>query len=567
MAYGATRLTKSYCHKPGKSAFCGRTFGQVFDEHLTLYPDHEAIVFCKDNTRISYSKLMSDVSALSAGLKTLSLQQGDRIGLWFDESYEYLIGNMAAIRVGFIPAFIPLKVTRDQLCYVINKVECSALIVGPDQYKSLLEICPDMKNDDTTNFHLDKFPSLRHLLISSPTKAESFNSATDLKSLMVEGVGSSTPSDGIDPDDVCYIAFTSGSTGFPKAVAISHRAAIEGSKASANAAFYTMGDEEKQHVKMVVTDPFASTATPLRETLLALYEMTIIIPKNKEVSTILSTIEQERGTSVNFPPAQLFDLIQVHNTHSYDLSSLVSLAVGGGVLPLEVLRSISESLKLSIGIAYGSTECLPAIYYIFDKMKASQTSYVNVGYPVDNVEVKIVKEGKIVAINTPGEVCMRSPYLFTWYWGDEEKTKEVKSPSGWYHSGDIGRMDETGCLEILGRKDDMILKSGTNIYPAEIEHQLVAYPGLKYVQVVPVPDKKFGNELCLCLCKDESVQSESEDELQTKVLEYLRGRVQDFHMPKYVLIFESFPLTRSGKIQRNELAKAASKRLEISPKC
>ncbi|XP_077991665.1 medium-chain acyl-CoA ligase ACSF2, mitochondrial-like [Glandiceps talaboti] len=222
MAYITRRLTKSYCHTPGKAAFCGRAFGQIFDEHLTLYPDHEAIVFCEDNTRISYSKLMRDVLALSGGLKKLSLQQGDRIGLWFDESYEYIISNMAAIRVGFIAAFIPLKVTREQLYHVINKIECSALIVGPDQYKSLLEMCPEMKNENSTSFHLDQFPSLRHLLISSPTKAESL--ATDLKSLMVEDVGSSISSDDIDPDDECYIAFTSGSTGFPKAVAISHRA-------------------------------------------------------------------------------------------------------------------------------------------------------------------------------------------------------------------------------------------------------------------------------------------------------------------------------------------------------
>ncbi|XP_077993978.1 medium-chain acyl-CoA ligase ACSF2, mitochondrial-like [Glandiceps talaboti] len=563
MAYITRRLTKSYFHKPGKVPFCGRTFGPIFDEHLTLYSDHEALVFCEDNTRIYYSKLMSDVSALSGGLKTLSLQQGDRIGLWFDESYEYLISNMAAIRIGFIPAFIPLKVTREQLCYVVNKVECSALIVGPDQYNSLLEMCPEMKNVNSKSFYIDKFPSLRHLLISSPTNVES--SVTDLKSLMVEGVGSSTSPDDIDPDDVCYITFTSGSTGFPKAVAISHRAAIEGSKALADSVIYTTSEKREQHVKMVVTDPFASSMTPIREALLALYKMTIIVPKNKEVSTILNTIQEERGTWTAFWPTHLFDIIQLHNIHSYDLSSLTSCLTGGGVLPIEVLRKVSERLPSIFNIGYGGTEHMFVSYCSFDNAQESETP--SAGYPFDNVEVKIFKDGKIVDISSPGEVCVRSPYLFTCYWGDEEKTKEVKTLSGWYHSGDIGRMDETGCLEILGRKDDMILKCAINIYPAEIERQLLAYPGLKYVQVVPVPDKKFGNELCLCLCQDESVQSESEDELQTKVLEYLRGRVQDFHMPKYVLIFDSFPLTRSGKIQRNELAKAASKRLEISPNC
>ncbi|XP_077993976.1 medium-chain acyl-CoA ligase ACSF2, mitochondrial-like [Glandiceps talaboti] len=316
---------------------------------------------------------------------------------------------------------------------------------------------------------------------------------------------------------------------------------------------------------MVVTDPFSNFLTPIRELILALHKTTLIIPKNKEVSTILNTIQDEKATTTTFWPAQLFDLIQIHNIHCYDLSSLTNCNVGGGVLLLEMLRKVSARLPSIINVGYGSTECILAVSNIFDRDQESKSSYV--GHPEDNVEVKIMKEGKIVAINIPGEVCVRSPQIFTCYWGDEEKTKEVKSPSGWYHTGDIGRMDETGCLEILGRKDDMILKSATNNYPAEIEYQLVAYPGLKYAQVVPVPDKKFGNELCLCLCKDESVQSENEDELQTKVLEYLRGRVHDFYMPKYVLIFESFPFTRSGKIQRNELAKAASKRLEISLNC
>ncbi|XP_078000062.1 medium-chain acyl-CoA ligase ACSF2, mitochondrial-like [Glandiceps talaboti] len=563
MAYIKRRLTKSYCHTPGKAPFCGRTFGQVFDEHTTLYPDHEALVFCEDNTRISYSKLMRDVLALSGGLKKLSLQHGDRIGLWFDENYEYIISNMAAIRVGIIPAFIPLNVTREQFCYVVNKIECSALIVGPDQYNSLLEMCPEMKNNKSISFHLDKFPSLRHLLISSPTKAESL--ATDLKSLLIEGGGSSMSSDGIDPDDVCYIAFTSGSTGFPKAVAVSHRAIIEGSKAFADSVIYTTGYKREQHIKMVITDPFTTPATPLREVLMALCKLTLIIPKNKEVSTILSTIQQERVTTTIFWPVKLFEVMQIHNIHCYDLSSLDTYAALGGVISLEVFQNVSAKLPSLIVVGYNSCECLSITYWSFDKAKESKISYV--GHPTDNAEVKIVKHGKIVDINTPGEVCVRSPCLFTCYWGDEEKTKEVKSPSGWYHTGDIGRMDETGCLEILGRTDDMILKSAANIYPAEIERQLVAYPGLKYVQVVPVPDKKYGNELCLCLCQDKSVKSESEDELQTNVLEYLRGRVHDFYMPKYVLIFDSFPLTRSGKIQRNELAKAASKRLDISTNC
>ncbi|XP_077978896.1 medium-chain acyl-CoA ligase ACSF2, mitochondrial-like [Glandiceps talaboti] len=563
MAYTARRLTKSYFHRPGKAAFCGRTFSQLFDEHATLYPDHEALVFCEDNTRISYSKLMRDTLALSHGYMSLSSQQGDRIGLWLDESYGFIISNMAAIRSGLIPALIPLKITREQLCYIVNKVKCTALIVGPDQYDILLEICPELKGNVSPCFHLNKLPTLQHVLVthSKSPKADVF--VTDLKSLMSDGIPTEMSCVEADPDDVCFIAFTSGSTGLPKAVAISHRAIIEGSKVVADLLIPTADVKGEQHIKMVISEPFASFVIVNREILLALHKMTLIIPKNKELATILSTIQQEGATATTFWPHHVFEFKEIQTTHKYDLSSLVKCIVGGNVIPMEVLREIAEVLPSTINLVYGSTESVLISSHSCDSSQESKTT--TVGTPVDNVEVKIVKGLQITDVDTPGEVCARSPFMFTCYWDNEEKTKEVKTSSGWYHTGDIGIMDETGCLSILGRKDDMIIKGAFNIYPAEIEHQLVGYPGVKYVQVVPVPDKKFGNEICLCLCADLSAQSETEDGRHTKVLDYLRDRIPDFHLPKYVFTFDTFPFTRTGKIQRNELAKSALKRIELSP--
>ncbi|XP_077978895.1 medium-chain acyl-CoA ligase ACSF2, mitochondrial-like [Glandiceps talaboti] len=562
MAYTTRRLTKSYFHRPGKAVFCGRTFSQLFDEHATLYPDHEALVFCEDNTRISYSKLMRDTLTLSHGYMSLSSQQGDRIGLWLDESYEFIISNMAAIRSGLIPALIPLKVTREQLCYIVNKVKCTALIVGSDQYDILLEICPELKGNVSTCFHLNKLPTLRHVLVTHSKSPKADVLITDLKSLMSDGIPTEMSCIEADPDDVCFIAFTSGSTGLPKAVAISHRAIIEGSKVAGDLLIPATDGKGEQHVKVVVSEPFTSVVLVIKITLLAMNLMTVIIPKNKEAATILETIQQERVTTAYLWPDQVFEIMQMQNIYKYDLSSLLKCVVSGSVISIQLLRMLTEVLPTIMNF-YGSTESVFISFHSFDETQESQTS--TVGIPVDNVEVKIVKGCTITDINTPGELCVRSPYIFTCYWDDEEKTKDVKTSSGWYHTGDIGTMDETGCLRILGRKDDMIIKGAFNIYPAEIEHQLVGYPGVKYVQVVPVPDKKFGNEICLCLCADLSAQSETEDERHTKVLDYLRDRVPDFHLPKYVLTFNAFPFTQSGKIQRNELATAASERLELSP--
>ncbi|XP_077978824.1 medium-chain acyl-CoA ligase ACSF2, mitochondrial-like [Glandiceps talaboti] len=563
MACTTRHLTKSYIHQPGKNAFCGSTIDQLFDEHTTLYPDHEAIVFCKDNTRISYSKLRRDVLTLAGGFKSLSLRPGSRIGLWLDESYEFLISNLAAIRVGLIPALIPLKVTREHVCYIVNKVGCTALIVGPDQCAVLQEVCPEMEDKQSPNFHLSKLPSLRHVLVTSSKSSIEEPSMTDLSSLMTEGTITENVFDDTDPDDICLISFTSGSTGFPKAVAISQRAIIEASKIFGDLLIEISAGKGEQLVKMVVLDHFATAEIVFWEILLALNLMTLIFPKNKDVTTILSTIQHERCTTMYFWPHHAFDMINVDNIGSYDLSSLVKCVAIGGAIATEVLKKLSEVLSATINFVYGATESL-IISFHSCKDQESKTSIV--GTPVDNVEVKIVKDGKITDIKTPGEVCVRNPYLFTCYWGDEEKTKDVKTSAGWYHTGNIGTMDETGCLKLLGRKDDMIIKSATNIYPAEIEHQLVAYPGVKYVQIVPVPDMKFGNEICLCLCEDSSTQMENDNdgERHTKVLEYLRGRVPDFHLPKYVLTFDSFPRTESGKIKRNELAKAAAKSLNLN---
>ncbi|XP_077978902.1 medium-chain acyl-CoA ligase ACSF2, mitochondrial-like [Glandiceps talaboti] len=564
MAIRERSLTKSYVHQPGKVTFCGLTIGELFDKHVTLYPDHESFIFRKGNQRVSYSKLYSDMTSLSRGLKSLSLKQGDRIGIWRDESYEFVISSLACIRTGLIAVLIPLQVTKEKLCFVINKVDCTALIVGPEQYDVLQEMCPELQAGNPSNKTLSKLPSLRHVLTSNVESEclKGISLVSELASLMVEEKNIQEYQIRIDPDDICVIVFTSGSTGFPKAVAMSHRAIIEGSTVHPEVTLQTAAQRGEHNVRLIVSNPFTTKLFVARLCVIALSAVTLIIPEDKEASTLLRVIEEEMATVMAVFPHHVFDIVGVGNKNNHDLSSLQLCSVGGGIIPHDVLKKLSKIIPSPIETGYGTTESGYISFHSLD-----EATPLSVGYNGPNVEVKIDKDDKVADINTAGEVCVRSPFIFTCYWGDEEKTKAVKTSSGWYHTGDIGTMDETGCLRILGRKDDMIIKGAFNIYPAEIEQQLVDYPGVKYVQVVPVPDMKFGNELCLCLCEDSSTQSKREAERQVDILEYLKGRIPDFHMPKYVLRFESFPFTSSGKIQSKKLAKEASERLKLSDKC
>ncbi|XP_077989918.1 medium-chain acyl-CoA ligase ACSF2, mitochondrial-like [Glandiceps talaboti] len=355
----------------------------------------------------------------------------------------------------------------------------------------------------------------------------------------------------VQQDDEVMMLFTSGSTGMPKAAVRSHRCSVENA--------YTYG----RHIKYMVTkdvryvslSPFAHSGGEMTTVMGVVCGFTIVVPDTvADTSMIADLIQQERITVAFLMFYIIFELINQSGSEGRDFNCLELLLTSGNVVPKQAFNKVRERVTPNTFNMYGSVEVG------FSTFNTDHDKFDTVGYQVDHQEIKIVDDkGNTVPLNTTGELCVRSPYVFLRYESDEEKTKEDIDDSGWFHTGDLCLMEEDGCLHVMGRKKDIIIKGGRNIYPMEIERVLMRHPEVKFAQVVSVPDERLVEEVCACISLENEPKTTGEE-----ILQFVYPILEEYLVPKYVLFFDSFPSSLSGKIVRKELAKKASERLGLN---
>ena len=539
----------SYVHGASQQALIGETIGNHFDAICARHAEREALVVRHQNLRMSYGQLKEAVDNLACGLRRLGLKPGDRIGIWSQNNSEWVLTKFATAKAGLVQVNINPAYRRAELEYALNKVGCRALILAPsfktsNYLEMLQDLAPELAGTEPGKARCARLPTLEWAIrlgdektpgmlnFGELTQAASRNELNELTELALK----------LQFDDAINIQFTSGTTGSPKGATLTHHNVLNNGFFVGEAMRLTAAD------RLCIPVPFYHCFGMVLGNLAAVtHGAAMIIPaEGFEPLTTLQTVAEEKCTALHGVPTMFIAALDHPEFGNFDLSSLRTGIMAGSPCPIEVMKRVIAEMHMNeVTIAYGMTETSPVSF------QSSTTDPVErrvstVGRIQPHIEVKIVDtDGSIVPRGQAGELLTRGYSVMLGYWGDEAKTAEAIDKNGWMHTGDLATIDDEGYCNIVGRLKDMVIRGGENIYPREIEEFFYRHPKIQDVQVVGVPDHKYGEELCAWIILKPG-QSCTEQEIR----DFCQGQIAHYKVPRYIRFVENFPMTITGKIQK-----------------
>ncbi|XP_070552711.1 medium-chain acyl-CoA ligase ACSF2, mitochondrial-like [Ptychodera flava] len=542
---------QSYAYTASNEPLIGQTVGKIIDRTTEKCPDRTAVVFPQQVIRKTYEEFRQEIDRLAAGLLAIGIKRGDRVGMWSPNRFEWVLTQYATSRIGAIQVNINPAYRPKELEYVLNKVGCKAIISDQsfkrqDYYAMLREICPELEKSYPGEINSKNLPSLKTVIMLGEGHFPGtymFDDILDAPSnehfVEVEALQNI-----LQFDDPINIQFTSGTTGLPKGVTLSHHNIIN----NANLVGRAMRYHTKHHIIGVPVPLYHCFAMVLGSLSGLIHASTVVYPSlSFEPLASLQAIAKERITSVYGTPTMFIDMLNHPDFDKFDMSSLSTGLMGGSPCPIEVMnQAINKMNTKDINICYGATETSP-ISFQTNEEDPVEVRVSTIGRPLAHTEAKVIdpETGDIVDVEKPGELCVRGISTMLGYWDDEKKTQDVVGKDRWYHTGDIAMMDDNGYVRIVGRMKDMIIRGGENIYPVEVEEFLYTHPKIEDVQVIGVPDERMGEELCAWI-KLKSAQTADANEIK----DFCRGQIAHFKIPRYICFVKSFPLTVTGKVQK-----------------
>ncbi|KAM4524765.1 medium-chain acyl-CoA ligase ACSF2, mitochondrial [Odontesthes bonariensis] len=557
-------LTTSYAHGTSSTSMLHYTVGEMLQKTVERWPDREAMAFLESGVRKTFAQFQQDVDQAAAGLLALGLQKGERLGIWGPNIYEWILFQFATAKAGIIMVSVNPAYQLQEAEFALRKVGCKT-VVCPLEFKTqkycdmLRQICPEIESSTPGDIKSARLPDLRSVIVLDSRQPGMFH----LDDVMQAGSSQHVQQlqdlqRKISFDDPINIQFTSGTTGNPKGATLTHHNIV-------NNAYYIgrrLGYHWRPHTRICLPVPlyhcFGSVGGGI---CMAVHGVSLVLPSagyNGQAN--LAAIDSERCTFIYGTPTMYVDMTSQPDLAKYDFSSVEAGVMGGSPCPSELVRKVVSLMGVKgITIGYGTTENSPMTFMCspLDNMeRKSQT----VGYITDHIEAKIVNPttGEVVPLGMNGEILIRGYCVMLEYWGDQDKTDECITKDGWYKTGDIGSMDEYSYCKISGRSKDMIIRGGENIYPAEIEQFLHTHPKVKEAQVVGVEDFRMGEEVCACIKLVDGQECTAEE-----ITAYCKGQIAHFKVPRYVLFVTSYPLTVTGKIQKNKLREEAERQLQL----
>ncbi|XP_052794275.1 medium-chain acyl-CoA ligase ACSF2, mitochondrial-like [Mya arenaria] len=553
----------SYTQGAGTVPLRGVTVGRLLQEQTEKTPDREAVVFPAVGVRKTFAQLLEESDRLAAGLLSLGLKKGDRLGIWGPNTPEWVLAQYATARAGIILVNINPLYRSFELEHVLQMVECKAIISDvrfkdQDYYDILFQLIPEMASQKPGNLRSHILPSLKHVIMMGDDDHPGTWKFSDVMSAGSDEQRRSIVDlqDRLQFDEAINIQFTSGTTGFPKGATLSHHNIV-------NNAYFTgqILDYHNRETRICIPVPlYHCFGMVIGSLMMPNHGATCVFPSpGFDPSTALKAVQDERCTSLYGVPTMFIDMLNHPEFHSFDLSTLYTGVMAGSPCPIETMRQVIAKMHMDqVTVCYGTTENSPVTFQSHrDDVIEKRVSTVGHAHP--HVEAKIIDDnGEIVPTGTPGELCTRGYIVMLGYWGDEDRTKEAILPDRWYLTGDQAVMDEDGFVRITGRIKDMIIRGGENVYPLEIEQILYTHPKIQDVQVVGVPDKRLGEQICACvILKDKQTATEEE------IKEFCKEKVAKFKVPKYVQFVKEFPLTVTGKVQKFKIREEATRSLGL----
>jgi fatty-acyl-CoA synthase len=533
----------SYVSGTSEIPLLGETIGQNLRRTVERFPDREALVSVPQGYRATYAQFWEETGLIARALLARGVKKGDRVGIWSPNRWEWVVVQYATARMGAIMVNVNPAYRVHELEYALKQSGVSTLILAKqfrqaDYVAMVQEVrlrCPELKativiDDEWNNLHEQ---ALKY-------------SSDELSSREHD----------LQFDDPINIQYTSGTTGFPKGATLSHHNILNNGYFIGEFCRYTERD------KVCIPVPFYHCfGMVLGNMAITTHGAAMVIPgESFDPVAVMKTVQQERCTSLYGVPTMFIAELEHPDFAKYDYSSLRTGIMAGSPCPIEVMKKVQKDMHMpEVTICYGMTETSPvSTQSRTDDPLEKRVATVGQVHP--HVEVKIVDAttGRIVPRGAPGELCTRGYSVMLGYWGDPKATREAIDDGRWMHTGDLATMDEQGYVKIVGRIKDMVLRGGENIFPREVEEFLYTVPGVADVQVIGVPDAKYGEELMAWVMLRPGAKLTGEE-----IRAYCKGKIATYKIPRYYKFVDGFPMTVSGKVQKYKMREAAIQELGL----
>lgn len=543
-----------------------QTLGAFFDAMAERQGEHEALVSAHQQRRFSYRALQTAANRLASALLNTGLAPGDRIGIWSHNNAEWLLMQIATAKVGLVLVNINPAYRTAELEYALNKVGCKALVTmaqfkTSDYLGMLRELAPELGTTAPGRLQAKRLPDLRTVVwIDGVGEGADVPGTQRFSALLASG----DPADGriaqigatLRASDAINIQFTSGTTGFPKGATLTHSNILNNGFFIGECMKLTPAD------RLCIPVPLYHCFGMVLGNLACLtHGSTIVYPNDGfDPLTVLQTVQDEKCSGLHGVPTMFIAELDHPRFREFDLSSLRTGIMAGSPCPTEVMKRVVSDMHMhEVTIAYGMTETSPVSCQSSTDTPLEKR-VATVGTVQPHLEIKIVDPdtGAVVPRGERGEFCTKGYAVMRGYWGDEEKTREAIDADGWMHTGDLATMDGEGYVNIVGRIKDMVIRGGENIYPREIEEFLYRMPQVQDVQVVGIPDKRYGEELCAwIIAKPGATLTED------NVRDFCKGQIAHYKVPRHIRFVTEFPMTVTGKIQKFKIRDAMKEQLGL----
>jgi fatty-acyl-CoA synthase len=540
----------SYVSGTSDAPLLGLTIGDLFDRTATRHAGNEALVSRHQGLRYTYRQLREEVDRCARGLIALGIQKGQRVGIWAPNCAEWAIAQFATAKLGAILVNINPSYRLHELQYALRQSGCAWLVIAPQfktsDYTAMVhELVPELAASRPGALRAESFPNLLGVIRLGEAPSPGMLGWRDvLAGADRAGAGDLARRQREQEfDDPINIQFTSGTTGYPKGATLSHHNILN------NGYFVTGLLRFTERDRLLIPVPLYHCFGMVMGNLgCVTHGATMIYPSDGfDATAVLEAAQAERATALYGVPTMFIAELNHPDFARYDLSTLRTGIMAGSPCPVEVMKQVTSLMNMrEVAICYGMTETSPVstqtrIGAPLDK----QVSTVGQVHP--HVQIKIVDPatGRVVPVGERGELCTRGYSVMLGYWDNDEATRAAIDAAHWMHTGDLATMDEEGYVNIVGRIKDMIIRGGENVYPREIEEFLYSHPKVQDVQIIGVPDEKFGEEI-MAWIKLREGQTATPDEIR----DYCRGKIAHFKIPRYVRFVDAFPMTVTGKIQK-----------------
>ncbi len=545
----------------------GLTVGALLDLVTERRPEDGALVYVDRGLRYTYREFTEAVEKCARGLMALGLKKGDHVAVWGQNVPEWVVLQFATGKTGTVLVTINPAYRSNELQYVLEQSDAAALFltegVNEADFVEILEdAVPDLADSESTEeLKIDGLPYLKNVVLIGDGSSSANSPGITGYDSFLEGA-EEVPAgdlekrqDTLDPDEAINMQYTSGTTGFPKGVQLTHANIVKN-------AFYIgqcmeLGPEDRVCIPVPFFHCFGCVLGTLNT---VTHEGTMVPVEQFDPEEVLKAVHEEQCTALLGVPTMFIAELGHENYGEYDTSGLRTGIMAGSPCPEEVMKQVVNDMGAEeITIAYGQTESSPVITQTrTDDPIDLRVS--TVGRKLPDVEVKIVdlESGEEVEPGEQGDLCTRGYHVMKGYYKMPDKTEEVIDEDGWLHTGDLAVMDENGYVKITGRAKDMIVRGGENIYPREIEEFLYTHPEISDVQVYSVPDERYGEQVAAAVIKKEG-STLTEDDVE----EFCRENIARYKVPKYVDFVDEYPMTASGKIQKYKLTESAVERYDL----